>query len=490
MKVGRTALLLVPLALLSRGVAFLVPVVVARWFGVGPTTDAWFWALSFPTFVLVLASSAVSTASLPVIAAVHAEDPRRLGSLVGGLALLASAGALLAGSLIVASGPTLLAQFTAFDAQTRALARHFLLALLPFMALTCTSAVLRATAEMLGRFRAVAMTPILRAGIVIGTMMALRSRLGPDALPAGLAAGELAQLAFWAALITAAGVRIRPSLRLHPRVRQVGRDLAPILGGEVLVALNLVIDKAFAAALPSGSVATLEYADRARVIPQTLLESTLLMVAFATWSNLRAAGRTEEARASVGQALKWTLGLATPVLAGMYIGRVVMVRLMFERGAFHPADTAATSAVLAWFIPGILPNLLGILAVRAHVVERNLRLVLGLGAVSVAMNTAGDALLMGPLGLRGLALATTLTSFVVPALYLWALRGQVEIRGWGRPLGLALASIGVAAAFQLGPGPPDSLRSPALWLAAALTTGLLLAGLRAGGLAGVRGRVG
>ena len=34
MKVGRTALLLVPLAILSRGVAFLVPVVVARWFGV------------------------------------------------------------------------------------------------------------------------------------------------------------------------------------------------------------------------------------------------------------------------------------------------------------------------------------------------------------------------------------------------------------------------------------------------------------------------
>lgn len=481
MRVGRTALLLVPLALLSRGVAFLVPVAVARWFGVGSATDAWFWALSFPTFLLVLASTAVGTASLPEIARAQAEDPARLDRLVGELLAWAGGGALVFGLGVAAAGPLLLPALTAFDAETAALARGFLWALVPFMALTCASAVLRVTCEVLGRFRAVATTPLLRAAVVIGVMGALRERLGPYALPAGLAAGELAQLALWTLITRRAGLRVRPRLSLDAGVRRVGRDLAPILGGEVLVALNLVIDKGFAASLPLGSVATLEYADRARVIPQTLLESSLLMVAFATWSRLRAEGRIEEARASMGAALRWTLAVASPVLAGMFIGRVVLVRLMFERGAFRPEDTLATASVLAFFIPGILPNLLGILAVRAHVVERNLRLVFGLGAVSVALNTTGNALLMGPLGLEGLALATTITSVVIPGLYLRALRGQIGSGPWAAPVGLALAAAALAAGVELGPGPPTDLWSPVLWISALLCFALLALGLALSG---------
>ncbi len=482
MRVGRTALLLVPLALLSRGVAFLVPVAVARWFGVGTATDAWFWALSFPTFLLVLASTAVGTASLPAIARAWAEDRGRMPDLVGGLLLWAGSGALAVGGIIAALGPLLLPALTNFDFQTQMLARGFLWALVPFMGLTCVSAVLRVTCEVLGRFQAVATTPLLRAGVVIAVMGALRPALGPYALPVGLAAGELAQLLLWTWISRQAGVRARLSWSLDPSVRQVGRDLALILGGEVLVALNLVIDKGFAASLPPGSVATLEYADRARVIPQTLLESSLLMVAFATWSNLRAAGKLEEARESMGAALRWTLALASPVLAGMYIGRVVLVRLMFERGAFRPEDTEATAAVLAWFVPGILPNLLGILAVRAHVVERNLRLVFGLGAVSVLTNTAGNLALMGPMGLSGLALATTLTNVLVPGLYLWKLRGMIGGGGWGPAVGVALCSAAIAAGVELGPGAPRALWSPTLLLSALGCFALLGLGLKTSGL--------
>lgn len=482
MKVGRTALLLVPLAVLSRGVAFLVPVVVARWFGVGPVTDAWFWALSFPTFALVLASTAVGTASLPALARASVESPERVGEIAGSLMAWAGLVSLGVGVLFGLALPMALPHLTAFDADTVRLATGLLRALVPFMALTCAGAVLRVTAEVQGRFQAVAVTPVLRAAVVIGAMGALRGPLGPYALPAGLFIGEVAQVLYWGWLGWQGGVRLRFGLGLDSTVRQVGRDLAPILGGEVLVALNLVIDKGFAAMLPSGSVATLEYADRARVIPQTVLESSLLMVSFATWSNLRAGGRFREARESMDAALRWTLALAAPPLAGMYIGRFILVRLMFERGAFGPEDTAASASVLGWFIPGILPNLLGILAVRAHVVERNLRLVFGMGVVSVLLNTVGDAVLIGPLGLSGLALATTLNNLVVSGVYVLALRPAWSGRSWLGPLAVAGASIGVAAAVELRWGAPTSLLDPHLWAATVACCALLALGVATTGL--------
>jgi putative peptidoglycan lipid II flippase len=474
-RVGWTSLLLVPIALASRGIAFLVPLAIAMWFGVGEITDAWYWALAFPTFALVLASTALGTAATPAMAAVRTEAPDRMPRFVGGLLTWTAVGSGSLGLLICVLAPVALPRVTAFPVETQELAGVFLWELLPFMVLTSAGAVLRVACEVQGRFTIVAVTPLVRASVVIATTWALLEPLGPHALPWGLVAGELLQAVWWAAWLRATGVHFAPSLRLDPAVRQVGRDLAPILGGEVLVALNIVVDKAFAGMLESGSVATLEYADRARVVPQTLLQSTLVMVAYATWSNLRAAGKIEDARRAVDQALRWTLALSAAPVAGMFIGRHVLVGLLYERGAFTAADSVATASVLAWYLPGVVPNLLGILAVRAHVVERNLRIVLILGLASMGANATFNALLVGPMGLDGLALATTINMALIPALYLWFLRDKLQIKlgQWGVALAVAGAAVAVALIVELGPGAPRTLADPVLWMAAAACFALL-----------------
>ena len=474
-RVGWTSVVLVPIAIASRGAAFLVPLVIAMWFGVGDITDAWYWALAFPTFALVLASTSLGTAATPAMAAVRTSDPARLPRFIGGLLTWTTIGATLLGLVICIAAPAALPAVTAFPTPTRVLASTFLWELLPFMVLTSAGAVLRVACEVHGLFRIVAVTPLVRATVVIGTTWALLDPIGAHALPWGLVAGEVVQLVWWGGWLRAVGVRVRPDLRLDPAVRQVGRDLAPILGGEVLVALNLVVDKAFAGTLEPGSVATLEYADRARVIPQTLLESTLVMVAYATWSNLRASGRIDRARAAVDQALRWTLALSAAPVAGMFIGRFVLVSLLYERGAFTPDDTAATAGVLAWYLPGVVPNLLGILAVRAHVVERNLRLVLGLGMASLCANAAFNAILIKPMGLEGLALATTLNMALVPGIYLVFLRRHLasRARDWAVAVAVAGTAATVAAGVELGPGAPRSLEDPTLWLSALLCLALL-----------------
>lgn len=458
-----------PVAIASRGAAFLVPVAVAAWFGVSAEIDAWFWALAFPTFALVLAGTSLGTAATPAMAEVKSQAPGRLPAFVGGLLVWSALGALALGVLLCLLAPAYLRRFSEFTPETQALAAQFLWELVPFAVLTTASTVLRVGCEVHGRFFGVATTPIIRASAVLALTWALLPTLGTHALAAGLVFGEAVQFGWWLWLLGRAGVWPRPTVVLDPTVRQVGRDLAPILGGEVLVALNIVVDIAFAGTLPEeGSVSTLEFADRARVIPQTLLHSTLAMVAFAAWSNLRAEGRIAAARAAIDESLRWTLALSAPVLAGMFIGRYVLIGILFERGAFTAADTARTAAVLGYYLPGILPNLLGILAVRAHIVERNLTLIFWLGVTSMTLNAVLNALLIGPMGLDGLALATTLNMLVIPGAYILALRPAVRFdgKGWLRAGLLAAAAVGVAVFVELVPGPPRSLLDGTLWLAA------------------------
>ena len=467
-RVGRTALLLVPVALASRGAAFLVPVAIAAWFGISTVIDAWSWALAFPTFALVLAGTSLGTAATPAFAEVRSHDPQRLPTFVGGLLVWSTLGSVGMGLLVCLLAPLYLSTFSGFSPETQQLATIFLWELIPFAVLTTASTILRVGCEVYGYFFGVAITPIIRAAFVLLVTALLMPSLGPHALAAGLVAGEMVQFLWWAGMLVRAGVRPKPTWRLDQAVRQVGRDLAPILGGEVLVALNIVVDVAFAGTLPQeGSVATLEFTDRARVIPQTLLHSTLAMVAFAVWSNLRAQGKIEEARAAVEQSMRWTLSLAAPVLAGMFIGRHVLIGLLFERGEFTAADTLRTATLLGYYLPGILPNLLGILAVRAHIVERNLRLIFWLGIVSMTLNALFNALLIGPMGLNGLALGTTINMFIVPVIYIARLSPAVVFpwRPWLHAAGLLVAAMAVAIFVELGPGPPMSFFDATLWLA-------------------------
>jgi len=482
--VGRTALGLVPLALLARGSAFAVTIALALWFGVDRATDAYFYAVAFPVFALVIFTNAIGIALTPALARVLERAPAEAESLVGSVCTWGVALGLALGTLVCLGLPPVLPGLTAFDAWTLELTERFLWELLPYMALTPVSAALRVGCEVRGAFRSASLAPAVRALATILGTGALLVPAGPDAMPLGLVVGELAQVAWLWGVLAWSGLVVRPTARRSRALGLVARDTLPILGAEVMVASNLVVDKVFAGTLDTGAVATLEYADRARVIPRVLLASTLMPVAYAAWSHMQA--REQEGFGhAVDQSLRWVAALSAPVLAGMFIARVLLVRWLFERGEFTAADTWLSAEILRWYLPGVWPLLLGTMAIRAHVIRGRLWLVFWLGVGSAVHNAGWNLALMGPMGLEGIALATTVNMFVIQGLLLWLLRtdlaAEVSAVPW-LPVGaIAGLSVLVAAAVEWQVGPPLSVTAPALWLAGVACTALLVLAFRVTG---------
>lgn len=472
MSVGRTALWLVPLALLARGAGFVVPIVIASWYGVRPETDAFFFALSVPSFLLVLASNAVGTVAVPPLAELRLHAPERLPGVVAGAAAAAAALSLTIGVAFALGVPHLVPRLTTFDAATQAVAARHTWMLLPFVAGVAAIAVVRAACEVMGAFRMAALSPVARAGSMLGTVAAAWS-LGVDALPLGMGVGAVAELAWLTGVLAFSGVRVgRPAWPAELGI--AAGAVLPVLAGEAMVALNLVVDKAFASRLDEGSVTLLEYADRARVIPQTLLESSLLVVAFNTWAAARARGDREEQRAGVARALGWVFLLAPPALAGMVVARDPIVRVLFLHGAFPESGVRACADALGAFVPGIFASLVGALLVKAHIVDGRFRLVLALGAASTTANALLNVWLAPRFGLAGLAMSTSLTTLLISVVSWSRLRhpGEPPPRVDRAGLAvLALSTIGAVALVDLGVTSPTD---PRLW-AAAVPFVLLLA---------------
>ncbi len=479
MSIGRTSLLLAPLAIGARAVAFFVPVVIAAWYGVQPATDAFYWALSVPTFLLILGSTTMGTVIVPVLARLRVTAPARVSGFVGSSATLAGLLATTLGVAVALSAPTILPLVTHFDAETRGLTVVFAWALVPFLAAVAVAAVLKAACEVHGRFSGPAAAPVVRAVVTLLTVWALKP-FGPLALPAGVLAGNIAEVTLLATVLTLEGVRLRPSLSVPAELGDAARAFGPVLGGETMVALNLITDKLFAGTGPEGSVSLLEYADRARMIPQTLLESTLLVVAFNAWAAARARGEDEGRHRAVATALWWVALLAPPVLAGMGIGRVALVRLLY--GGFSDEHVTVTAATLGGYLPGVFLSLLGALIMKAHIVEGRYSLVLKLGLLSFGLNGVLDAAFMPTWGLVGLAAATSITTAVVTSIsFAWlfpSLRGAFPARHGWFAVGLAGLSALLAAGTVAADFAPANVSDLALWAASVPCFALLVAGAR------------
>ncbi len=476
MSVGRTALWLVPFALLARGAGFVVPLVIAGWYGVRPETDAFFFALSVPSFLLVLASNAMGTVAVPHLALLKHREPHRLASVVAGAAAAAAAVSLSTGAVFALALPSVLPRLSSFDAHTAALAVRHTWLLLPFVGLVAALAVVRAGCEVSGAFKLASLSPVARACTNL-LAVGLTFGIGPDALPLGMVLGALAEFAWLAGVLHHAGVS--PSWPVWPReLGAAATAVGPVLVGEAMVALNLVVDKGFATALPSGSVTLLEYADRARVIPQSLLESSLLVVAFNTWAAARARGDREEQRRGVAEALRWVFLLAPPVLAGMVIGREVIIAVLFGHGAFPASGVRPCADALGASVPGIFASLVGALLVKAHIIDGRYRLVLALGAGSMLTNAALNVVLAPGFQLVGLAFSTSITTALVSLVSWILLRAPGESPPRLARDGLAVLAGSTAFALALLPVRITDLTDARLWAAALPLVALLALGAR------------
>jgi putative peptidoglycan lipid II flippase len=445
---GRAALALAPAVILGRGAAFAVPLVVTWTFGAAPTTDAWFAALSVPTAVLVVVGNAIGLAATPLLGGHPARFRAELGRVQrAGLrwTALAGAPALAALALGCRFAPGI-------DPVLARLAPLLALALAPWLAVVATIAALRPAVELKGHFYASALAPLARAACTGALVLAA----GPRAywLPAAWTAGALAELAVL-------GAALGPLPPGGAAAAEPIGGIGPLVAGEAMVAANLVVDRSFAAGLGPGTLTVLELADRVRLIPQTLVDSTFFRVVFAAWARL-AAGDRAVLDAAVCAGLRALACFSAPILAFLWIGRHPLLGLL-ARGALAPGDASDAAAILAGYLPGLWAMSIGALALRANVLLGRARAVGWLGAWSFAANLLGNTLLAPLLGAPGLAIATSAVWTTVAAWHLGLLHATLAAgrpSAWIAVLGLVACAVAVA----LAAGSPRSFADPSLWL--------------------------
>ncbi len=449
MSLLRSAATISSLTLLSRITGLVRDILIARSFGAGPLSDAFWVAFRIPNLLRRLfAEGAFSQAFVPILNEVRSQGSEkevkllldRVALALTSVVMLITLLGMLATPWVVsamASGLTAAAKQSEFEAavwMTRVM----------FPYIVCMSLVALASGVLntWSRFAVPAFTPILlNLAMILASVFAAPYFDPPIyALAIGVVVGGLAQLSVQWAALARLGLMPRFSWRVHqawadPLVKRVVKQMLPAILGVSVAQLSLLINTNIATWLESGSVTWLSFADRLMEFPTALLGVALGTVLLPKLSAAHAEDDQTRYQALLDWGLRLVVMLGVPAAIGLALLSEGLVATLFNYGQFNANDVTQTQTAVIAYAVGLLALLAIKILAPAFYARQDIRTPVRIAIFVLVLTQVMNLFLVPTLAHAGLALSIGLGASINALCLLYLLHKRHIYRpqaGWLR----------------------------------------------------------
>jgi putative peptidoglycan lipid II flippase len=452
------------LTLVSRILAFVRDVLIARIFGAGMATDAFFVAFKLPNLLRRLfAEGAFSQAFVPIFGEYknrrgHEETQLLVDHVTTMLALIlfvvTLVGVIAAPVFVFISAPGFLKDMPKFD-----LTVQLLRITTPYIFFISLVAVAAGILNTYNKFWVPAFAPILLNVCFIGAALWLAPYFDPPILALAWAVfiAGVVQLAFQIPFLKKIGML--PKFRFSTKdegMRRVIRLMGPAVFGVSIAQISLIINTIFASFLAVGSVSWLYYADRLMEFPSGVLGVALGVILLPSLSKCHADNNTAEYSRLLDWGLRLTIMLTLPAALALGMISVPLLSTFFQRGAFVAHDVQMTSYALIGYSVGLIGIILVKILAPGFYARQDIKTPVKIGVVTLLATQAMNAMFIGWLHHAGLALSIGLAACLNSSILFYYLRKrgiyQPE-KGWAKfsiKIGIALLALGITLWFGMG----------------------------------------
>ncbi len=413
------------ITLLSRVSGYIRDLVVALLLGTSLAADAFVIAFRIPNFLRrLMAEGAMTAAFIPVFTSHRAERTeaeswdfarRMFWSLTTVLAAVTVLGIIFA--------PQMVRLFTLASPEPAQWSLAVLLSRItfPYCLLVSLIALASAALNTIGKFGLPASVPIfLNLAIIGGGVIAWHwgATEAAIALSIGVLVGGVLQLAVQLPPLLRHGMPLGFKLGFdHEGVRRVSRLMLPAVAGIGIYQVNVLVSTAIASQEP-GWISALYYANRLTELAMGVYAISVATVVLPLMSRQVVARRLDQLHQTMTFALSNVAFIMVPATVGLMVLSDPIVRVLFEHRAFSSTSTELTSWALIFYAVG-LPAFASVrLLVQGFYATEDTKTPVRVSIVAIVSNLILCFALVGPLRQGGLALATSLASYLhVMVLY-------------------------------------------------------------------------
>jgi len=460
------------LTMVSRVLGYVRDFFIARIFGAGLLTDAFFVAFKIPNLLRRLfAEGAFSQAFVPILA----EYKNRTGaaetkSLVDSITTVLFLILVVTAALGMAAAPLIVyvtAPGFAAEPEKFALTVALLRITFPYIVFISLVALAAGILNTWNRFAVPALTPaLLNVAFIVGAAF-FAEYFDPPILVLAWAvfAGGVLQLAFQIPFLMK--MKLLPRWRLdfsHPGLRRVLLLMVPAAFGVSVSQISLLLNQIFASFLPTGSVSWLYYADRLMELPAGVLGVAVGTILLPSLSKYHAAANPTEYSRLLDWGLRITVLLAVPSAVALAVLALPLIAMLFQYGRFGVEDAWMTRQALVAYSVGLVGMILVKILAPGFYARQNVATPVKIGIVTLVATQLMNLFLVGPLRHAGLALAIGLGACLNALLLYWFLRKEkiyLPQPGWPVFVLKVLASVAFMAIVLF-----TTMGEPSWWLQA------------------------
>jgi len=451
---------------LSRVLGFVRDTLIARVFGAGIYTDAFFVAFKIPNLLRRLfAEGAFSQAFVPILAEYkNQRGQEATQSLVNHVATLLGLALVVVTLIGIVAAPLIVyisAPGFASDPEKFGLTIDLLRIIFPYILFISLVSLAGGLLNTYGKFTVPAFTPVWLNVAFIVAALAFADDFNPPVkvLAWAVFVGGVLQLMFQIPFLVRIGMLPRFSLNLQDEgVWRILKLMGPAVFGVSIAQISLLINTIFASFLVAGSVSWLYYADRLMEFPTGLLGVALGTILLPSLSKSFADKSDGEYSQLLDWGLRLTFILALPAAAALAVLSVPLITSLFHYGAFTDHDVWMTRQALIAYSLGLLGLILVKVLAPAFYSRQNIKTPVKIAVFTLVATQFMNLVFVFGLDLRhaGLALAIGLGACINAGLLYYHLRKADVYKpqaGWLMFMSkLLLALLAMSAALYFASG--------------------------------------
>ncbi len=216
--------------------------------------------------------------------------------------------------------------------------------------------------------------------------------------------------------------------------RKVCLLMLPATIGVSVDQISAFVDIIFASWLREGSVSALYYSNHLMLLPLSLFGVAVSSVSLPVLSKSASFENYDVMKNQLRENINIMSFFILPSTIGLIILAKPIIKLLFERGKFDAAASQMSSSALKFYCVGLIAYALVKILSTAFYSLKDTKTPVKIAAICVMSNVILNAVLMQFLEVGGLALATSLSSFLNASLLAYKLRGKIGNLGFMQTL--------------------------------------------------------
>ena len=419
----------------SRVFGYIRDMLVAYMFGAGMFADAFYAAFRIPNLIRrMLGEGSFSAAFIPVFSEyLHTKTKSETQKLINVVFTLLFLVLLVITILGMFFSP-LLVKIIAYgftsDPEKLALTIELTRLMFPFLLFICLAAMLLALLNTLNSFFIPAIAPANLSFAEIIYILALAPLLSPGNQIKGLAIsvifGGLGHFLMQYPTLRNLGWHLHFDFHFnHPGIKKIIFLMIPSIIGISVDQINTFVDTICASFLGNGAITALYYSNRLMQLPLAIFGLAMATVSLPMMSKSVATKNIEELKETLNFSIRISIIALLPATIGLMAIGLPIIQVLFERGKFDTLASLLTNKALFYYVLGLPAFAITKIFANTFFSFQDTKTPVKIAFIVMFVHVILCVALMKPLGVGGLALATSACAYMNVFMLFYKLKQRI-----------------------------------------------------------------